>query len=1034
MMDDDVYELPVSFPQRWIWLLDQIDPGSPAYLVPWRISLTGPVDRAALAAAFATVVERHEALRTTFRAVDGQPVQVIAPTEVPLCVAEVADADARVDALIREGIHLDLGPMLRATLLVLGPDRYELVLITHHIVFDGRSCALFFAELTAAYDAHARGVAPELPELPIQYGDFALWQIERWAGGGFEAAERFWAEALAGVPTTIDLPADHPRAASGPGRGATLDFAFDSEVAAGLRAVARAGGATMFMTLLAVYATVLARYTGRDDLLIGTPVAGRTRSETEPLIGLFVNTLPLRARLAGDPTFADLVHRLRAVTAGALAHQDLPFDRIVEIIQPAREQTVSPLVQVQFALEEPMAPARAGGVTFDPHVVTNGTTKFDLELGVVDTGDEITATLHYDANLFDPETIATMAGGLRAVARAVAADPEARVKDLDVIPDDVRERMTGWATGAELDAPGDPVALLTDALRGGATAVTATDGALSRDELVRWAGGIAAALRDAGVGPDSLVGLCVPRSTATVPAMLGTWMAGASYVPIDHHYPAQRVRMMVADSGVRVVLTHPSLAGVVHDLIGADVTVVDVDAARALAPMPPVAVSPDSLAYTIFTSGSTGRPKGVGVTRRGVDAMLRAFRLTIDLTEDDVAVAVTTLSFDIAVWELLYPLVRGGRVVIADADVATDGAMMHDLLVASAATVFQATPATWRMLVSSGGIPARVRVRLSGGEPVPADLLDALTGDGGEAWNGYGPTETAVYSAVGRIWPAPASVVVGPPVAGTRVYVLDATLRPVPPGVVGEIYIGGAGVARGYHARPALTAERFLPDPFSTTPGARLYRTGDLARWRSDGLLDLLGRADNQVKLRGFRIETGEIDTVLVQHPSVAHAMVTAYTPPGGSVPTNLVAYVVATSAPVDPPTLRRHLQAYLPDYMIPAIYVPLDAFPLTPNGKIDRSKLPEPQWGDASGAAHVPADTPTQRRLADIWAEILPEAAPISVSDDFFAIGGHSLTAIQMLGTVKTVFGVKVRFRTLMSNATIADLAAFIDGSLAEV
>jgi amino acid adenylation domain-containing protein len=1043
-MSDEVYELPVSFAQRRIWLLDQFDPAGIAYLVPWRVRLDGPVDRAALAAALDTVVERHETLRTTFRSVDGQPVQVVGPAAGQLSYVDLsgaaepdAAAEARVAAEATEPIDLARGPLLRATLLRLAPQRHLLVLVTHHVVADGWSFALLFAELAAAYQAWPAGAAPALPELPIQYGDFALWQQERWEAGGFAPDERYWQDELHGAPTTLALPTDFPRPPRQAYRGRTHDLSIPTEVAAGLRGLGQRSGGTLFMTLLSVFATVLARYTGRGDVLVGVPVSGRTRPETEHLVGLFMNTLALRARMDDNPRFVELLDRVRRVTVGGLAHQELPFDRIVEMLHPVRSLAQSPVVQVMFALEEPAEPITTGGLTWTPSLVDNGSAKFDLTLGVTDTGDGLTGRLTYDADLFTPAWAQRFAGCLLAAARAVVADPQTRVGDLELLPAPLRDVvLLDWAAGPPAGPPADVVPLLADALRGERPAVFAVDGTSSRERTARCAGQVAALLARHGVGPDVPVGLCLPRTSALVPALLGVWWAGGGYVPLDPGYPAERLRLMVADSGLRVLLTHSSLAGLVADIAGADVTVLRVDSPEVAQadPVPARVVAPDALAYTIFTSGSTGRPKGVAVPRRAVHAMLCAFRDALPLTEADRLVAVTTLSFDIAVLELLLPLVCGGQVVLADASTAGDGAALRRLLHMSKATALQATPATYRMLHAAGGVPERVRLRLCGGEALPPDLVEVLTADGAQAWNVYGPTETTVWSAAGPVAPPPAPIEVGPPIPGTRMYVLDANLRPVPPGVLGEVYLAGAGVARGYHGQPGLTAERFLPDPWS--PGARLYRTGDLARWRDSGRLELLGRADHQVKVRGFRIETGEVEAVLARHAAVAQAVVTAQDTPSGAgsgpgAGPQLVAYVVpAAGSTVDVATLRRHLNGYLPEYMVPAVFVPLPELPLTPNGKVDRGRLPAAVWDAQRSARREPPRTPVEKRLADLWTQLLPPTGELGRHDNFFALGGHSLTATQLIARIGTAFGVQLPLATLFTHATVAELASLLEES----
>ncbi|HET8680456.1 MAG TPA: amino acid adenylation domain-containing protein, partial [Micromonosporaceae bacterium] len=934
---------------------------------------------------------------------------------------------------------------------------HVLVLVTHHVVADGWSFGLLFGELAACYAAGVDGVPASLPELAVQYGDFALWQRDRWEEGGYAQDERHWRDELGGAPTTLTLPADRPRPPRQSYRGGCLDVTVPPELAGELRRLARGSGATLFMTLLAVFATVLSRYTGQRDLLVGVPVAGRTRPETEHLVGLFMNTLALRVRLDGTPSFAELLARVRRGTAAALAHQELPFDRVVELLAPTRSLARSPVVQVMFGLEEMPAPGTAGGVRWTPSIVDNGTAKMDLTLTMTETGGELAGRLAYDADLFTPGWVERFAACLLTVARGVVADPTVRVHDVELLPVPLRERVLGeWGAGPVTAPAGDVAALLAGALHGpgdggpasGAEpAVVATDATLSRAATARCAGHLAGLLRRHGVGPEVPVGLCLPRTAALIPALLGVWWAGGAYVPLDPAYPAERLRLMVADSGLRVLLTDASLAGLVAEVASAEVTVLTVDAAGwadrpadpaagadgpAPAPLPsPLPVPPEALAYTIFTSGSTGRPKGVGVPRGAVDTLLRAFRSAVGLDASDRLVAVTTLSFDIAVLELLLPLVCGAQVVVADAATAGDGAALRQLLVDTRATAMQATPATWRMLDAAGGIPPGVRVRLCGGEALPAGLVPVLTAGGAEVWNVYGPTETTVWSAAGRVAPE-APVEVGPPIPGTRMYVLDPALRPVPPGVVGEVYLGGPGVARGYHGRAGMTAGRFLPDPFAGRPGARLYRTGDLARWRENGRLDLLGRADHQVKVRGFRIETGEVEAVLSRHQAVRQAVVTPHADvDGAGSAAGLVAYVVPTDpaqSPVDVAELRRHLRMHLPEYMIPSVFVTLPELPLTPNGKVDRNRLPTPAWGVDESSDHEPPQTPVQRRLAEIWSELLPLAGPIGIHDNFFTLGGHSLTATQMIARIRAAFGRQLRLRVLFEHSTIAELAALLE------
>lgn len=1021
-MRNDLYQMPVSFAQRRMWLFEQFSPSGTVDIVACRLTIDGPVDPVVLEAALSAVVARQDALRTTFHTVDGEPVQVVAPPgPTPIRYEDLptaTDADARVSALAGEPFDLETGPLLRALLLRVATDGYELILTTHRIVADLRSIELICAELATAYSALVVGAQPNLPDLPMRYEDVARHVAA-------PANESYWRDVLDGVPDVITLPTDRPRPPEQAGFAGVVEFDIDAATGDGLRAIARDCGGTLDNVLLSAYAVVLSRYSGRTDVLVGLPVDRRIDG-TEHLIGPFVDTMPVRVRTDDDPAFATLVERVRATVADGTARRDVPFDRIVEIAGATRALSHAPLVQVSFAVDRTLPPISAGPVTFRPALLDNDVSTDDLALTVRDTGTTVFGRLTYDTELFDAGTVASIVDALIATARAVADDPRIPVSAIVPMTPGTRARILGeWGSGPALTAPDDLVELLLGALNGDA-AVIAGDTSLAGPDLVEWSGQIAAALVAAGVGPESMVGLCLPRGVALVPAMLGVWMAGAAYVPLDPGYPAGRLRMMAEDSGIRVVLTQSSLAGLVRGMVGGGVTVVRVDAPdlRNDAPLEPIPVPGEALAYTIFTSGSTGRPKGVAVPRVAVAAMLRAFESTIGMTEDDVWVAVTTLSFDIAVLELLLPLLVGASVVVADAATAADGGLLRRLLQTSGATVLQATPATWRMLGAVGGVPAPVRLRLCGGEAVPPDLVDLLTSDGAAAWNVYGPTETTVWSAAGRIAPSPAPVVVGPPIPGTRLLVLDDDLRLVPPGAVGELYIAGAGMTRGYFGRPDLTAERFLPDPYAEDGGGRMYRTGDLARWRSDGLLDLLGRVDHQVKVRGFRIETGEIEAVLGRHASVAHAVVTAQSG-------NLVAYVVPREGTADFAALRRHLQGFVPDYMIPAAFVVLDDLPLTPNGKVDRARLPQPEWGDNDTVEYVPPATPMQERLVEMWADLLPDVKQIGIHHNFFALGGHSLVAIRLTSRLQAEYGVKLTLRTLFSHATVGDLATVIESEV---
>ncbi|MDG4765162.1 amino acid adenylation domain-containing protein [Solwaraspora sp. WMMD406] len=1041
----ETYEFPASFGQRRLWLLDRIDPGLPTYNVPWAIQLSGPLDPAALHRALTAALARHEALRTVFReSADrpGQPVQVVADTaDLPWRTVDLtgeadpaAAARRRAERMARTQFDLRTGPLLRAELLRLAPDEHVLLVVYHHIVADGWSLRILVRQMIDDYAGRP------VPEPPIQYADFAVWQAEqarraepaeadqraepaktdqraepaeadqraepaqtdRSAGtvepsDGWQRAERYWSTELAGADPVLALPTERVRPQQPSLRGDTLPFAVADEEAERLRRFAREHGVSLFTVLLAGFAVTLARLAGRDDLLVGVPVAGREQPETEQVVGLFMNTLPVRLRPRSAQDFATLLTQVRDTVAGALAHQQVPFERIVEICRAPRELASSPLTQVMFQLEELPGGAEVDGLRWRPEMLDNGGAKLDLTLMMVDDADGLTGRLIYATDLFDAAWAGRFVDLLRTVLHAAVRAPGRSLGDLPLLPAaDLSTVTVDWATGPQLPA-GPP------------TAIEMLADAWPTDEPARIAG----ALRRLGVGPEDRVGLCLPRDDRLIPALLGIWWAGAGYVPLDPDHPPARTAMMIADAGVDVVLgtgqPPPGLADAPR------VRLVDLDDALVAEPVPRQPIPATAAAYTIFTSGSTGRPKGVTVDQGNVAALLTAFGALLPIGPADHLVAVTTVAFDISVLELLLPLVCRARVTVADAGTVADAAALRRLVERTGATVLQATPATWRALLTTGGVPAGVRLRICGGEAMPRDLADALLTDDAQLWNVYGPTETTVWSTAAVVAPD-GPVLVGTPIPGTRCYVLDDRLQPVPPGVVGEVFLGGAGVARGYQRQPGRTAERFVPDPFSTS-GGRLYATGDLARWRTDGTLELLGRADHQVKIRGFRIEPGEIEVVLRSCPGVTDAVVTVT---GGPDP-RLVAYVVG-----DDRQVRGWLTERLPGYLVPAAVVTIAALPRTANGKLDRAALPAPDW--SAGAPTRAASTDTERHLVGLWQELLGLTEAPGVDANFFALGGHSLTATALIARIGTDLRVDVPLRTLFRGPTIAELARAVD------
>ncbi len=1048
--------LPLSFAQQRLWFLDRLESGGSAYNIPQAVRLCGPLDRPALRRALRSVVDRHEALRTSFPLVDELPEQSIAAAaavllpEVDLrslaAAARERLALALAAAEARRPFDLAAGPLFRAGLLRLDAAEHVLLVTFHHTVADGWSVALFAAELAALYGEAIGGAAARLPELPIQYADFALWQRRCFTAEVLASEMAFWRGQLAGAPDRLELPADRPRPAVWSGRGGRLSVAFDGELVEGLRALGRRHGTTLFMTLLAVFQAVLVRLTDSVDISVGTPVAGRRHVETEALIGLFVNPLVLRTDLSGDPDVAGILARVRAVTLGAFAHQDLPFEKVVEELQPERHTDRSPLFQAQLALQNvPTADLALPSLAGTPIALAERSAKTDLNLVVWEEGTGLRGVVEYGRDLFDAATIARLVGHLGVSAAAFAAANAAAETPLSALPllaAAERQQLREWndtaaaPSASRLPAGATRIHELFERQaerRPLALAVAGQGIALTYGELEARANRLARHLRRLGVGPEVRVGLCVERSPEMVVALLAILKAGGAYVPLDPAHPRERQAVVLADGGIAVLVTERQWrgrfaaedgeAGPLVVCLDGDAEAIAADESGPLAG----AAQPESLAYVIFTSGSTGRPKGVELSHRAVVNFLRAMAERPGLGADDVVPALTTLTFDIAGLEIYLPLAVGGRVEVVGREEGADGGLLAARLAAAGVTAMQATPATWHLLLGSGWAGRPGLKALCGGEALSRELAAALLARGVELWNMYGPTETAVWSAVKRVGrldepAASAAVGLGLPILNTRIDIADRQLSPVALGVAGELVIGGMGLARGYSGRPELTAERFVPDPWGA-PGDRLYRTGDLARRRPDGGLEFLGRLDHQVKVRGFRIELGEIEAALLRHPQVGQAVVMAR---GAGADRRLVAYLVPrdAAAPSAPAELRAALLQALPEYMVPTAFVTLAALPLNANGKVDRRALPEA--GQEMEKGYLAPRTPVEELLAAMWSDLLGRQR-VGIEDSFFELGGHSLLATQVVGRVRSLLGIEISLRQLFAEPTVAGLAAAI-------
>ncbi|MFJ8579614.1 amino acid adenylation domain-containing protein [Micromonospora sp. NPDC093277] len=900
-------EFPASFSQQRLWFLEQLSPGSAAYNIPGAVRIHGPLDLAVWRRSCNEISRRHEALRTTFTEVDGEPRQVVNATGEPeFTVVDCAHlrgpaGEAGIQELAREEFtrpfDLASGPLLRVKFLRLGPEEHVLLLTMHHIAADLWSMSVAIAELVELYGVFSAGRASALPELPIQYVDYTVWQRQRLEGDALDADLAYWKETLAGAPAALELPIDKPRPAVQNTRGGSRPFALPEPVMTRLRALSQREGATPFMTLLAAFQVLLHRYSRENDIVVGVPVANRNRPEIERLIGYFVNTLALRTDLSGDPSFRELVGRVRQTCLGAFAHQELPFERLVEELAPRRDLSRSPIFQVHFIFQNiPMPEFDVPGLRLEPVDVESATARFDLELQVFDRPDGLTGWFEYNTDLFEPATIERMSRHLAQLVENLLAEPDRPIDQVAMLgADEERDLRLRW-NDTRRDWPQPVTVPQRFAARAAATpdapALRTDRETLTYAELDRRSTQLAHRLRQLGVARETLVGICLERSADMVVSLLAVLKSGGAYVPLDPGFPPDRIAFMLADSDLSVLLTSSDVLeslGAVKarplclDLVGDEL---------ATEPAEPLVldVRPDHLAYVIYTSGSTGRPKGVRIPHGALGNFLLAMAERPGIGSGDALLAVTTLSFDIAGLELLLPLVEGASVIVVGREVAADGERLAAALDRSGATMMQATPSTWRMLLDAGwaGHPG-LRV-LAGGEALPAELAQRLLGGCAELWNMYGPTETTIWSAVARVDHGP--ITIGEPIANTELHVLDGSGALVPLGVPGELHIGGAGLARDYLDRPELTAERFVRHPFPVGLGDRLYRTGDLVRRRADGSIEFLGRLDHQVKLRGFRIELGEIESVLERQPQVNQAVVTVREDTPGDQ--RLVAYVVA--------------------------------------------------------------------------------------------------------------------------------------------
>ncbi len=1037
--------LAVSFSQRRMWFVQQFEPAGTAYNMPFATRLKGTLDRKAFDRAMEFIVHRHEGFRTTFAVANGEPVQVIAPP-APLHVVEFdlrhlpkERRETEAKRIFREEsmrpFNLASGPLFRFLIAQLEADDHAMLLLVHHAVGDQWSAGVIVRELAKLYSAFARGKPAPLAPLPIQYADFAVWQRRHLGGDALNEQLSYWREKLRGV-APLALPTDKPRPPRQTFHGSWVFESLPPATLATLKRMCAERGTTPFMALLACFKILLARYSAQKDIVVGCPVANRTRVATENLVGTLVNTLAMRTSLEGDPTFAEFLARVRETALGAFANQDLPFERLVEEVGAGRDASQSPLVQVLFNVPNaPVGTLDLDGLAVELFDFDNGSAQFDLSVNV-DTEFFGRIVLTYSTDLFEPETAQRMLSQYLQLIEQVVADPAKQLSAYRLLTDAQLRQMTqDW----NLTQAPYPERSRTDELIAAQAlrtpqAIAVGMGArnLNYASLEAHANQLARYLRQQRVEPGARVGVCMERSVDMVVALLAVQKAGGTYVPLDPAFPKKRLEFMAEDAGLALTLTHSGLRTMLLDLPGPKVYLDE--AGREIARLSSESLgyvgSPDDLAYILYTSGSTGKPKGVEVPHRALTNFLWSMRTTPGCGPSDTLLSVTTLSFDISGLELYLPLIVGGRVELATRAEVSDPGLLVERMRACKPSIMQATPATWRMLIESGWAGDSTLTVLCGGEALSRELADRLLERCDTLWNMYGPTETTIWSTLAKV-ARDGPIDIGRPIANTAVYILDKALQPVPVGVAGELCIGGHGLARGYRGRADLTQERFVADPHGSEPRGKIYRTGDLARFLPDGRIVHLGRLDMQVKIRGFRIELGEIESVLARNPAVARVAVAARNDAAGMP--QLVAYLIPRDG--EHPTvesLRTTLQASVPSYMVPLHFVFLDSFPLTANNKVDVKSLPEPSSvAKLPGpSAPTPPVSPVEVQLTALWRQVLGNDA-IGIHDNFFELGGHSLQAVELFSYIHEVFGKRLPLATLFQAPTIAQMAQVLaDGA----
>lgn len=1050
-------KVPLSFAQQRLWFLDQLESGSASYNISRAPRLKGQLNLEALRAALNAIVARHESLRTNFVSLAGEPSQVISAAaeikiaEVDLQTLPPSEREAVAQRLISagagRGFDLAHDDLLRVSLFRLAADEHVLLLTMHHIISDGWSISVLFRELAALYEAFSNSLPSPLPELPIQYGDFAHWQRQWLQGSVLEEQLNYWKDQLAGAPALIAIPTDRPRPAIQRFKGTYTIRILSPAVTASLNELSRREGVTLFMTLLAAFQTLLSRYTRQEDIVVGTPIANRTRAETEALIGFFTNTLIMRTNLAGDPTFRELLARVRQVALSAYAHQDLPFEKLVEELNPVRDVSHTPIFQVLFVMQSMLSQVRLGDLTITGMIAPSGTAKFDLTLFMAEIEEGLSCWLEFDTDLFDQSTTERMLRHFEVLLEDIVSDPDRRLSELSLLTKPERHQLlVEWN---DTEVPCSETLGIAEMFEQQVERAPETDAVLFEDqrfsyaELNRRSNQLAHWLRKRGVGPDSVVGICMERSLEMVVGVIGTLKAGGAYLPLDPAYPRERLSFMIEDGCVKALLTQESLRDQLSNqsplTIALDSEWKSIESEPEENPKSESVA--ENLAYVIYTSGSTGKPKGVAMRQAALINLISWQQQSYSFPAART-LQFASLSFDVSFQEMFSTWFSGGTLILISEELRRDAQrllrIIGELAIERIFVPFVFLQHLADVFQLGGALPQNLRQIFTAGEqleitPQIAAFCEAL--DSVQLFNHYGPSETHVVTAhtlTGSpdLWPKLPPI--GRPISNSSTYIVDQTLRPVPIGVSGELCLGGAGLARGYLNRPDLTAARFLPNPFGQKPGARIYMTGDLARYRENGSIEFFGRIDDQVKIRGFRIEPGEVEAMLAAHPGVREAVVVARKDKSGDV--RLVAYLVAkTAGDLGVSELRAHLRRLLPEFMVPSSYVLLDALPLTPSGKLDRRALPEPDGlTRQTEAVYIAPRTEVEKTIVAIWQELL-QLEQVGTSDNFFDLGGHSLLLVRVHSKITEALQKELSMTDLFRYPTIDSLARYLSEGQSE-